>query len=46
MKKSRKKIVLPRKQWPMNPVTRVKDSGKKFSRAQVKKGFQKSQDEE
>lgn len=38
MKKSKKKkLALPRKQWQINPVTRVKDSAKKYSRPRAKR---------
>jgi hypothetical protein len=31
-KKPKKKVALPRRQWQINPVTRVKSSAKKYSR--------------
>jgi hypothetical protein len=38
MKKSKKKkLALPRRQWQINPVTRVKESEKKYSRARAKR---------
>jgi hypothetical protein len=36
MKKGKKKLALPRRTWTINPVTRVKDSTKKYSRARAK----------
>jgi len=35
-KKRKKKLALPRRQWQINPVTRVKDSKKKYSRPRTK----------
>ncbi len=32
MKMVKKKLALPRRNWTINPVTRVKDSVKKYSR--------------
>ena len=37
MKAKKKKLALPRRQWKINPVTRVKQSGKKYSRPRVKR---------
>jgi hypothetical protein len=37
MKAKKKKMALPRRQWKINPVTRVKDSGKKYSRRRGKR---------
>jgi len=42
MKKGKKTLALPRRSWTINPVTRVKDSAKKFSRARVKRDSQKN----
>jgi hypothetical protein len=39
MKKVKKKLALPRRTWTINPVTRVKESSKKFSRARVKRNL-------
>ena len=36
-KKNKKKLALPRRQWKLNPVTRVKQSGKTYSRPRVKR---------
>ncbi len=36
MKPVKKKLALPRRNWTINPVTRVKDSAKKYSRAKTK----------
>lgn len=36
MKTRKKKLALPRRQWNINPVTRVKGSAKKYSRRQAK----------
>lgn len=35
-KKRKKKLAFPRRQWQINPATRVKDSGKKYSRPKTK----------
>jgi len=32
MKKPKKKLALPRRSWQINPVTRVKESVKRYSR--------------
>jgi len=45
MKKPKKKVALPRRTWQINPVTRVKDSAKKFSRPRVKQDLRKSNEE-
>lgn len=46
MKKKRaKKSLLPRKTWVINPLTRVKDSDKKYTRGKAKKNFRKELDE-
>jgi hypothetical protein len=42
MKTKKKKVALPRRTWQINPVTRVKDSKKKYSRPRVKTDLQKS----
>ena len=36
-KTRKKRIALPRRQWQINPVTRVKSSRKLYSRLQAKK---------
>jgi hypothetical protein len=36
VKKAKKKVALPRRSWTINPVTRVKDSVKKYSRKRLK----------
>lgn len=36
MKAKKKKLALPRRQWKINPVTRVKASGKKYIRPRAK----------
>lgn len=36
MKKKKKKVALPRRQWQINPVTRVKPSVKTYSRSRAK----------
>jgi hypothetical protein len=41
MKTKKKKVALPRRTWQINPVTRVKDSKKKYSRPRVKTDLQK-----
>ena len=43
--KKKKKLPLPRRTWVINPVTRVKDSEKKYARDKVKKNFRKELDE-
>ena len=35
-KKRKKKLAFPRRQWQINPATRVKDSDKKYSRPRLK----------
>jgi hypothetical protein len=37
MKAKKKKMALPRRQWKINPVTRVKESAKKYSRPRVQR---------
>lgn len=41
----KKKVALPRRKWQINPVTRVKDSEKKYSRPRAKKILRKVEDE-
>jgi hypothetical protein len=41
MKKKKKKVALPRRQWQINPVTRVKPSAKKYSRRRVRQESRK-----
>jgi hypothetical protein len=36
MKPKKKKLALPRRTWTINPLTRVKESDKKYSRPRVK----------
>jgi hypothetical protein len=38
----KKKVVLPRRTWQIKPVTRVKDSAKKYSRRRMKTDWQQS----
>jgi hypothetical protein len=45
VKAPKKKIALPRRTWQINPVTRVKDSAKKYRRARVKQALRKSNEE-
>ena len=45
MKPKKKKVPLPRKTWTVNPMTRVKDSDKKYSRDSAKTNFKKELDE-
>jgi hypothetical protein len=40
-KPSKKKVALPRRTWHINPVTRVKDSRKKYSRPRIKSDLKK-----
>jgi hypothetical protein len=37
MKTKKKKLALPRRQWKISPVTRVKESAKKYSRPRAKR---------
>jgi hypothetical protein len=37
MKSKKKKLALPRRQWKISPVTRVKPSAKKYARSQAKR---------
>lgn len=41
MKSKKKKVAFPRRTWHINPVTRVKDSAKKYSRPRTKRDLQK-----
>jgi hypothetical protein len=43
--KRKKKLPLPRKTWVINPMTRVKESEKKYARGKAKKNFRKELDE-
>jgi len=36
VKTKKKKVAFPHRTWQINPVTRVKDSAKKYSRPRVK----------
>jgi hypothetical protein len=38
VKTKKKKLALPRRQWKISPVTRVKESDKKYSRSRAKQG--------
>jgi hypothetical protein len=44
-KSQKKKVALPLRTWQMNPVTRVKESSKEYSRQRVKENWRK-QDEQ
>jgi hypothetical protein len=44
--KPKKKIALPRRQWQINPSTRVKASTKACSRAMTKQNWRKPKNEE
>jgi hypothetical protein len=44
MKSKKKKLVFPRRTWQINPITRVKESAKKYLRPRVKSDLRK-QDE-
>jgi hypothetical protein len=37
MKAKKKKLALPRRQWKISPVTRVKASAKNYARAKAKR---------
>ena len=41
MKAKKKKLTLPRRQWTINPVTRVKGSARKYDRARVRRQSRK-----
>jgi hypothetical protein len=41
VKPKKKKLSLPRRTWQINPVTRVKESSKKYSRPRVKREIPK-----
>ena len=43
VKVKKKKLALPRQQWKINPLTRVKDSGKKYSRPRIKRQFKQDE---
>jgi hypothetical protein len=45
MKTQKKKIALPRRSWQISPITRVKDSAKKYSRPRVKQDFSKQEND-
>jgi hypothetical protein len=44
MKLKTQKTALPRRAWKINPVTRVKDSAKKFSRARSKQQLRRNRE--
>jgi hypothetical protein len=44
MKSKKKEVAFPRRTWQINPVTRVKESAKRYSRPRSKQGLRK-QDE-
>ena len=44
MKTKKKKLALPRRQWKINPVTRVKESATKYSRPRVKRAATKHEE--
>jgi hypothetical protein len=41
MESEKKKLAFPRRTWKINPVTRVKESAKKYSRPRAKQDLQK-----
>jgi hypothetical protein len=41
-KPQKKKVAFPRRSWQINPVTRVKESAKKYSRLRAKQILKKS----
>jgi hypothetical protein len=45
MKLEKKKVAFPRRTWQINPVTRVKESSKKYSRPCVKQDLKKQKEE-
>ena len=45
MKKPKKKIPFPRRQWLINPVPRVKESAKVYSRRRTKEAERAAPDE-
>jgi hypothetical protein len=46
MKKKKKKLVMPRRQWLINPATRVKESEKRYLRAKARRVEQQVKYEE
>lgn len=42
MKAKKKRLALPRRTWKINPVTRVKQSAKVYSRARAKRAEHKT----
>jgi hypothetical protein len=42
MKAKKKKLALPRRQWKISPVTRVKQSARKYARPRVKRDLGRS----
>jgi hypothetical protein len=43
MKAKKKKLALPRRQWKISPVTRVKPSGKNYERAKAKREVERNE---
>jgi hypothetical protein len=43
MKSKKKKVAFPRRTWQINPVTRVKESFRKYSRARSKDNLRKQE---
>jgi hypothetical protein len=41
MKSKKKKLALPRRQWKISPVTRVKQSAKKYARPRTKRELER-----
>lgn len=43
MNKKKKKITLPRAQWHIRPVTKVKEDGTKYNRKKIVKDWRKEE---
>jgi hypothetical protein len=43
MKVKKKKLALPRRQWKISPVTRVKQSAKSYARAKAKRDAERNE---
>jgi hypothetical protein len=43
MKTKKKKLALPRRQWKISPVTRVKQSAKSYARAKAKREAERNE---
>jgi hypothetical protein len=43
MKAKKKKLALPRRQWKISPVTRVKPSAKNYARAKARRELERNE---